>query len=166
MAAVLKIYFSLLLLNRKANWHQTCSEASGWLVDQKKLKSFQSEIQDGRQDSHLESLFFCFSWTERPVDSKLARKHRGNLFKQSSWILLKMFVLMISRSSSKLCHLGSKTRSSGQISGKTFNPLVVTFFKQSLWILLNMYVLMISRSKMEHMESKTRSPGQISGKPC
>ena len=28
--------------------------------------------------------------------------------KQSSWILLKMFVLMISRSSSKLEHLGQK----------------------------------------------------------
>ena len=41
----------------------------------------------------------------------LARKHRGDLFKQSSWILLKMFVLVISRSSSKLGHLGSKTRS-------------------------------------------------------
>ena len=32
--------------------------------------------------------------------------------------LAKMFVLMISRSSSKLGHLGSKTRSPGQISGK------------------------------------------------
>ena len=30
-----------------------------------------------------------------------------------------MFVLMISRSSSKLGHLGSKTRSPGQISGKS-----------------------------------------------
>ena len=39
--------------------------------------------------------------------------------KQSSWILLNMFVLMISRSSSKLGHLGSKTRSPGKISGKS-----------------------------------------------
>ena len=41
--------------------------------------------------------------------------------KQSSWILLKMFVLMISRSSSKLEHLGSKTRSPGQISVKSYH---------------------------------------------
>ena len=39
--------------------------------------------------------------------------------KQSSWILLKMFVLMISRSSLKLEHLGSKTKSPGQISVKS-----------------------------------------------
>ena len=38
--------------------------------------------------------------------------------KQSS-IWLKMFVLMISRSSSKLEHLGSKTRSPGRISVKS-----------------------------------------------
>ena len=38
--------------------------------------------------------------------------------KQSSWILLKMFVLMISMSSLKLGHMGSKTRSPGQISRK------------------------------------------------
>ena len=37
------------------------------------------------------------------------------LLNQSSWILLKMFVLMISRSSFKLGHLESKTRSPGQI---------------------------------------------------
>ena len=41
--------------------------------------------------------------------------------KQSSWILLKMFVLMISRSSLKLEHLGSKTRSPGQISVKSYH---------------------------------------------
>ena len=38
--------------------------------------------------------------------------------KQSSWILLIVFVLMSSKSSSKLGHLGSKTRSPGQISRK------------------------------------------------
>ena len=32
-----------------------------------------------------------------------------------------MFVLMISRSSSKLGHQGSKTRSPGQISGKPYH---------------------------------------------
>ena len=35
--------------------------------------------------------------------------------------LLKMFVLMISRSSSKLGHLGSKTRSPCQISRKSYH---------------------------------------------
>ena len=39
-------------------------------------------------------------------------------FKQSLWILHKMFVLISSRSSSKLGHLVSKTRSPGQISRK------------------------------------------------
>ena len=37
MAAILKIYFSLLLLNRKASWLETWLEASGWLFDQKNL---------------------------------------------------------------------------------------------------------------------------------
>ena len=89
------------------------------------------------------SIFCFFSWTERPIDTKLARKLRGDLFKQSSWILLKMFVLMISRPSSKLGHLGSKTRSRAQISGKLVITLAVTFVKQSSWILLKMFLLMI-----------------------
>ena len=41
--------------------------------------------------------------------------------KQSSRIWLKMFVLMISRSRSKLEHLGSNTRSPGQISIKSYH---------------------------------------------
>ena len=35
VAAILKIYFSLLPLTRKANWLETRVERSGWLVDQK-----------------------------------------------------------------------------------------------------------------------------------
>ena len=64
-----------------------------------------------------------------------------------------MFVFMISRSSSKLGHLGSKPRSAGQISRKPCYTLAVTFFKQSSWILLKMFVLMISRSssKLGHL---------------
>ena len=60
-----------------------------------------------------------------------------------------MFVLMSSRICLKLGHLGSKTRSPGQI-------------------LLKMFVLMSSRicSKLGHLVSKTRSPGQISRKLC
>ena len=101
-----------------------CIRRSG-LVDQKYLKSFRSEIQDGHHGRHLENIFFAsspepkgqltpnllgsirvtcrskiakvvpignpswlqpswksifrFSWTERPIDSKLARKHQGDL---------------------------------------------------------------------------------------
>ena len=110
------------------------------------------------------SIFCFFSWTERPIDSKLARKHRGDLFKQSSWILLKMFVLMISRSSSKLGHLGKKLGHLAKSMENLAITLAVTFFKQSWWILLKMFVLMIFRSSLElgHLGSKTRSPGRIS----
>ena len=43
--------------------------------------------------------------------------------KQSSWILLKMFVLMSSRLSSKLGHLGSKTRTPRQSAENLVNTL-------------------------------------------
>ena len=66
-------------------------------------------------------------------------------WKQLLWILLKMFVLMISRSGLKLGQLGSKTRSPGQSKGKPCNTLEVTFLKCSSWILLKTFVLMISR---------------------
>ena len=65
--------------------------------------------------------------------------------KQSSWILLKMFVLMISRSSLKLGHLGQKPGHLAKSAENLVNTLAVTFLKQS-WILLKMFVLMISRS--------------------
>ena len=101
------------------------------------------------------SIFRFFSWTERQIDYKLARKHLGDLFKQSSWILLKMFVLMICRSSSKLGHLGSL----GHLAKSAENliTIAVTFFKQSSWFLLKIFVLMIFRSSL-----KWGSPGQIS----
>ena len=37
-AAILKIYFELLLLNRKADGLETWYELSGWFVNQKKKK--------------------------------------------------------------------------------------------------------------------------------
>ena len=49
--------------------------------------------------------------------------------KQSSQILIKMFVLMISKSDMKLGHVGSKTRSPGQIKENLINTPEVTFFK-------------------------------------
>ena len=82
--------------------------------------------------NHHEFWSKCLSWFSGQVrnwvtwDQKLGHlaKSAENLvitlavtfLKQSSWILLKMFVLMIFRSSSKLGHLGSKTKSPGQIS--------------------------------------------------
>ena len=67
------------------------------------------------------------------------------LFKQSSWILPKMSVLMISRSSLKLGHLIWETRSPGQIKGKPCWHSRGHILKWSSWILLKMFVLMISR---------------------
>ena len=58
-------------------------------------------------------------------------------FKQSSWILHKMFVLMSSRSSSKLGHLVSKTRSPGQISGKLFYNHFELWSECLLWSVLD-----------------------------
>ena len=60
-AALLKIYFSLLVLNQKTNCLETMQEAAGWPVDQKWLKSFRTEIQDGRRGDHLENLSFASS---------------------------------------------------------------------------------------------------------
>ena len=59
-----------------------------------------------------------------------------------------MFVLVISRSSSKLGHLESETRPPGQMKGN-LNILEVTCLKWSLWILLKIFVLMISRWSLE-----------------
>ena len=60
-AAILKIYFSLLLLNRKANDSKLGRKHQGDLLIKKKLKSFRSEIQDGCHGGHLENLFFASS---------------------------------------------------------------------------------------------------------
>ena len=35
IAAMLKIYFELFILNKNANWLETSLEVSRWLVDQK-----------------------------------------------------------------------------------------------------------------------------------
>ena len=79
-----------------------------------------------------------------------------------------MFVLMISSSSSKLGHMGSKTRSPGQISGKSCYHSSGYFFEAVIINLAQNVVLMIFRSslKLDHLESKTRSPGQINRKLC
>ena len=56
MEAILKFSNWHLLPNPKSNWAETWWEASQWHRDSKLLKSFHSDIQDGRQDSHLEIL--------------------------------------------------------------------------------------------------------------
>ena len=77
-----------------------------------------------------------------------------------------MFVLMISRSSLKLGHMGSKTRSPGQIRGKSFHSSGLIFEA----VIMNLAQNVCrddfrSNSKLGHLGSKTRSLGQISRKP-
>ena len=67
-----------------------------------------------------------------------------------------MFVLTISRSSLKLGHLGSKTRSPGQIKGRPCYHSRGHIFDAIIMNLAQMFALMISRSslKLGHMGSK------------
>ena len=45
MAAILKIYFEILLLNRiKANWLEISFEVSRWIADKKKKKKKKKKI--------------------------------------------------------------------------------------------------------------------------
>ena len=71
---------------------------------------------------------------------------RFTFLKQSSWILLKMFVLI-----SQIWNwviwgqtLGHRSKSKEDL----VNTPEVTFFKQSSWILFKMFVLMISKSSL------------------
>ena len=80
-----------------------------------------------------------------------------------------MSIIIISRSSSKLGHVGSKPWSLGQILEKklvyTLEGAVVT---QSLGNFVRMLIFIISRSisKLSHVRSKTKSLGQILEKLC
>ena len=79
---------------------------------------------------------------------------------------------MISRPSLKQGHVGSKTRSPGQITEKPYCPFVVTvqatFFNGQSLKLVKSFILMNSRLSLNlgHVGSKTRSLDQIKGKPC
>ena len=55
-AAILKINFRHLFSNLRSPWAETCSLATGWLLDRSKLKSCRSKIQDGRQSWKIENL--------------------------------------------------------------------------------------------------------------
>ena len=77
-------------------------------------------------------------------------------------------MIIISRSSSKEDHVGSKTRSLGQISEKPCVHSRGHSFDSKVMKLNQMLMIIISRSdlKLGHVKSKTRSPGQILEKPC
>ena len=61
MAAILKICFALLLLNRKVSCLETWQEVLGQHVNQKWQKSFRSKDYDGRHGGHLKNLFCASS---------------------------------------------------------------------------------------------------------
>ena len=78
-----------------------------------------------------------------------------------------MLMIIISRSSLKLGHVGSKTRSLGQIlekpcvhpRGHSFDSKLTNY--QNVKIIISR-----SSSKLGHVGSKIRSLGQILEKPC
>ena len=76
--------------------------------------------------------------------------------------------MIISRSSLKLGHLGSKTRSLCQTKKNLVYTLENTVLIQSSGNFIRMLIIIISRSssKLGHLGSKTRSLGQILEKPC
>ena len=63
--------------------------------------------------------------------------------------IAQMFILMISRSSSKLGHLDQKLGHQAISKENLVDTLAVIFFKWSSWLLLKMFVLMISRWSLE-----------------
>ena len=79
-----------------------------------------------------------------------------------------MLIIIMSRSSLKLGHVGSTTRSLGQILEK---PCVYSRGHRFVYKFLKLcqnVVIIISRSssKLGHVGSKIRSLGQILEKPC
>ena len=79
-----------------------------------------------------------------------------------------MIIIIISTSSSKLGHLGSKTRSLGQILKKPCVHSRGHSFDSKFMKLYHNVIIIISRSssKLGHVGSKTRSLDQILEKPC
>ena len=96
---LLTLWWSLF----SSNHHESCSTCLSWWF--------------------LGQVWNCVTWGQKLSHLAKSAENLVNtlavaFLKQSSWILLKMFVLMISRSSLKLGHIGSKTRWPGQISRK------------------------------------------------
>ena len=82
---------------------------------------------------------------------------------QSSRNFVRMLILIMSRSSSKLGHVGLKTRLLGQILEKLLYTLECTVLIQSSLNFFRMLMIIIYRSslKLGHVGSKTGSLGQI-----
>ena len=90
----------------------------------------------------------------------------------SSSNLHRMFVSIISRTSSNMGHVGLISRSPGQKVGQICRNLVykleATYLAQTSSNLIRMFILIISGTSlnMGQVGSKSRSVGQILGKPC
>ena len=81
---------------------------------------------------------------------------------QSSGNFVRMLILIISRSSSKLGHVRSKTRSLDQILEKLCVHSGVHSFVSNVMTFVRMLIIIISRSslKLGHVGSKNRLLGQ------
>ena len=85
----------------------------------------------------------------------------GIVLLQSSWIFVRMFILIKSRPELKMGHVRSKSSSLGQFlekpcvhsRGHSFDPVYTEFCR--------MFIFIKSRPelKLDHVESKTRSLG-------
>ena len=86
----------------------------------------------------------------------------GTVVIQSSGKFVRMIILIISRSSSKLGHVRSKTRSLDQILEKLCVHSGVHSFVSNVMTFVRMLIIIISRSslKLGHVGSKTRLLGQ------
>ena len=86
----------------------------------------------------------------------------GTVVIQSSGKFVRMLILIISRSSSKLGHVRSKTRSLDQIVEKLCVHSGVHSFVSNVMTFVRMLIIIISRSslKLGHVGSKTRLLGQ------
>ena len=68
-SVILKINFRHLFSNLRSLWAETCSLATGCILDQNKLKLYQSKIQDGRNGS-------------APLNKMAARAEKQKIFKR------------------------------------------------------------------------------------
>ena len=98
-----EIFINALAVTFLSNHHESCSKCLAWWF----LGQVRNWVTWGQKLGHLAKS------AENLVNTLVV-----TFFKQSSWILLNMFVSMISRSSLKLGHLRSNTRSPGQICRK------------------------------------------------
>ena len=91
----------------------------------------------------------------------------GTVLIRSSRNFIRMLMIIISRSSLKLGHVGLKTRSQGQIIEKPCVHSKRHSFDLKFMKFGRLLIIIISRSslKLGHVRSKTRSLSQILEKP-